>query len=385
MAKLSFDVREVSEHDLLDIMDEFDENTDDMKMLPQNVLFRYTSYYHPVVIFHELFKCISNQLQLAHNVDANKIGTAFVKRYGKEIKRLWKMEKHGYKEGSLNKRLRNAEFIFLLKSDILVFFDSSDAIIYFNPGKNGEKYAREVLDSLYELAQPFKKVVDNTIYLLINSGSGLDLACVDLNPFNVNVETHYNDDLPHASIVATLKENQAGLLLFYGEPGTGKSTYIEHIVCAAQKTVVMLSPKIANSLDDPNLIGILVQYPNSIIVIEDAEQLLGARDSGMSSSGISLLLGITDGLLKSLNIQVIATFNTSLLNIDKAVLRRGRCRMLYEFKPLTVEKARALSAELGQDPVTIDRPTALADIYYHSDTFSNAVNDRSKNAIGFRK
>ena len=147
----------------------------------------------------------------------------------------------------------------------------------------------------------------------------------------------------------------------------------------------MLSPKIANSLDDPNLIGILVQYPNSIIVIEDAEQLLGARDSGISSSGISLLLGITDGLLRSLNIQVIATFNTSILNIDKAVLRRGRCKMLYEFKPLTIDKARVLAAELGIEPVKIDRPTTLADIYYHSASFDNAVNDRSKSAIGFKK
>ncbi len=385
MPKLSFDIREVSEHDLMDVIEAFDENADDMKMLPQNVLFRYTSYYHPVVIFHELFKCISNQLQLVHHVDSEKIGAAFIEKFGKEIKYCWRSEKHGYKEGTLNKRLRSADLIFLLENDMLVSFDNSDAIIYFKPGKSGEKSAREMLSTLYELAQPFKKVVDNTIYLLINSGSGLDLACVDLNPFDLNVETHYNDDLPHASIVGTLKENQAGLLLFYGEPGTGKSSYIEHIVCKANKTVIMLSPKIANSLDDPNLIGILVQYPNSIIVIEDAEQLLGARDSGISSSGISLLLGITDGLLRSLNIQVIATFNTSILNIDKAVLRRGRCKMLYEFKPLTIDKARVLAAELGIEPVKIDRPTTLADIYYHSASFDNAVNNGSKSAIGFKK
>ena len=385
MAEVSFDLREVPEFDVRDLGDDIDESIEYLNLAPQNVVFRYNSYYHPVVIFHELFKCISNQLQFVHHVDSEKICDAFVKKHHGDIKQCWRMEKHGYKEGTLNKRLRSSELIFLLKNDLLVYFDSPDAVIYYKPGRAGEKSAREMLDSLYELAEPFKKVVENTIYLLVNTGSGLDLTCVDLNPFEPNVSTHYNDDLPHDSIVATLNERKAGLLLFYGEPGTGKSSYIEHIVCKSNKTVIMLSPKVANSLDDPNLIGILVQYPNCIIVIEDAEQLLSARDSGISSSGISLLLGITDGLLRGLNIQVIATFNTSILNIDKAVLRRGRCKMLYEFKPLAIEKAKAISAELGQDAKWIDRPTTLADIFYRSESFDNTVNDRSKGAIGFRK
>ena len=147
----------------------------------------------------------------------------------------------------------------------------------------------------------------------------------------------------------------------------------------------MLSPKIANALDDPNLIGILVSYPDSILVVEDAELLLSSRETNSSSSGISVLLSLTDGLLRSLNIQVIATFNTAILNIDKAVLRRGRCKMLYEFNALSIDKAQNLVSELGIVNPQIESPMTLADIYNHSETFDATIKGRSKGSIGFNK
>ena len=87
------------------------------------------------------------------------------------------------------------------------------------------------------------------------------------------------------------------------------------------------------------MIKTLVQMEDSILVVEDAEELISIRD-GNRSSNISWLLNLTDGLLgEALKIKVICTFNTPLKNIDEALLRKGRLIARYEFKELNIEKS----------------------------------------------
>lgn len=68
---------------------------------------------------------------------------------------------------------------------------------------------------------------------------------------------------------------------------------------------------------------------NFVMVIEDAEELITSREE-VRNSNLSMLLNLTDGLLgKSLGIQIIATFNTDVKNIDKALLRKGRLSIIF--------------------------------------------------------
>jgi hypothetical protein len=115
-------------------------------------------------------------------------------------------------------------------------------------------------------------------------------------------------------------------------------------------------------------------------VIEDAEQLIVSRDRDQNSS-ISTMLNLTDGILgESLGIQIIATFNTDLHNIDKALLRKGRMLARYEFKSLAREKSQALLQELGHTDAVAKGPMSLADIFnYEQDSF-----EMERVGIGFR-
>ena len=119
----------------------------------------------------------------------------------------------------------------------------------------------------------------------------------------------------------------------------------------------------AGNLDDPNFAKLLIENPNSVIIIEDAEDLLISRDTN-KNSGISMLLNLTDGLLgATLGIQFICTFNTPVTNIDKALLRKGRLIALYEFGPLSPEKSQVLLNNLGAQDFMVTQPMTLADIY----------------------
>jgi hypothetical protein len=146
------------------------------------------------------------------------------------------------------------------------------------------------------------------------------------------------------------------------------------------KQVIFLSPNMAGSLDNMNLTEFLMDTPNCVLVIEDAEDLIISRDN-FHNSKLSFILNLTDGILgDSLGIQIIATFNTDLKNIDKALLRKGRLSSIYEFKELSVAKSNILLEKIGQKK-QVSVPTSLADLF---NTEAENTVIPTKNAVGFK-
>ncbi len=121
-------------------------------------------------------------------------------------------------------------------------------------------------------------------------------------------------------------------------------------------------------LGEPGLGDFIMSLKNNIVILEDCEDVIRTRKSSMSSSSaVSLLLNMGDGLLSDdLELKFICTFNENISNIDDALLRKGRLACKYEFKELSVEKSNNLLAELygDRDPVPVTyKPMTLADIY----------------------
>jgi hypothetical protein len=47
---------------------------------------------------------------------------------------------------------------------------------------------------------------------------------------NIDVSKNYMPDLPNDSIKEKLSEDRGGIMIFHGEPGTGKSSYIKYLM-----------------------------------------------------------------------------------------------------------------------------------------------------------
>lgn len=157
-------------------------------------------------------------------------------------------------------------------------------------------------------------------------------------------------------------------------------TYIRHLIYSVKKNVIFISPKLAANIDSPDFTEFLIKNPNSIFVIEDAENLIVSRDSE-NNSAISMILNLTDGLLgEGLVIQFICTFNTHLSRIDKALLRKGRLKALYEFGALSVDKSNYLLESLNLNYET-NKPMTLAEIYNLKEERFDF--DGEKKVIGF--
>ena len=180
-----------------------------------------------------------------------------------------------------------------------------------------------------------------------------------------NLLQNYNDDFItiHETILKKLsKKDEKGIVILHGKPGTGKTSYIRYLINILKKNIIFVPASLADQLTSPHFIPFLIQNKNSILIIEDAENIVINREENQTST-VSALLNISDGLMSDfLNIQIICSFNIDINKVDSALLRKGRLIAQYEFKELDAYKAQLLSNQLGFQTI-IEKPMSLTDIY----------------------
>ncbi len=230
-----------------------------------------------------------------------------------------------------------------------------------------------------------KKVGDEKKVGLIVCDSGGSLEVRDFNIANqhADITDLYNDDFLsfHEQTLEKLQSRKAnGIVLLHGLPGTGKSSYIRHLIGSVKKNFIYLPSSLANHIGQPSFLHFLSKHSNSILIIEDAEDLLLKRRTD-SKPAISNLLNLSDGLLSDcLKVQVIATFNCDYSKIDDAFLRKGRVLGRYCFESLDVQKSNTLIKKLEFNFETT-KPMTLAEIFNHTDEDYSLSTKRSP--LGF--
>ncbi len=246
---------------------------------------------------------------------------------------------------------------------------------------------REKVDEVIKQILKFKHKKSSRspeVSLLVNSVRGIDTKSLKIGRAKLNIEDNYNDDFLeiHRLILKRLsKPNDKGLVLLHGKPGTGKTSYIRYLISRVRKNVIFLPPSMAGAITNPELISILIDNPNSIFVIEDAENIVVDREQD-GHSPVSALLNISDGLLSDcLNIQLICSFNTDLSKVDKALMRKGRMIAKYEFRELDRDKAQKLSDKLGYNTL-LTMPMTLSAIYNQG--AANFEQPQKMRTIGFK-
>jgi hypothetical protein len=178
------------------------------------------------------------------------------------------------------------------------------------------------------------------------------------------------------------KENDKGIILLHGDPGTGKTSYIKYLTSIVkEKDILFIPPSMAEMLSEPSIIPFLMDHKNSILIIEDAERVISDREINGSPAGVSNILNLTDGILGDcLNIQIVATFNMKREKIDKALLRKGRLIVEHKFSKLSVNDTNKLLKHLEKN-ITTSEEMCLADIYNIDVELFKSTNKTNK--IGF--
>lgn len=271
--------------------------------------------------------------------------------------------------------------ILLLNNRFLVEFDD-DFCQLLHDGNN-EAFINEVVLLLKKFKER-KKKDPLEINLVVKDSYGLDLKPMEIKKTKLDINLFYEDDFKQvdATIQQRLnKKGDKGIVLLHGLPGTGKTTYLRYLIGRIKKRVLFLSPNVAGNLMNPDFIDLLIDNPNTVMIIEDAENIIMDRRNSNDSS-VSSLLNISDGLLADfLNVQLVCTFNSALTLIDNALLRKGRLIARYEFGKLGISKAQKLSDHFKFDK-TITKPMTVAEVANQHEQNYEA---KQVNVIGFRR
>ena len=242
---------------------------------------------------------------------------------------------------------------------------------------------------------------ESMIGIISHDGNGYYVKSFSLAgkiPQFVHIDEHYGESFSefHDKMLRRINTETKGLILFHGEPGTGKTQYIRMLLDQLTKTnksILYVPPGFSDQLTDPMMVEFISEWiweedRDCILLIEDAEPLLETRNGADGrSTGISNLLNMTDGILNDmLGLMVIATFNTSISKIDSALLRPQRLIARKEFGRMDKEQAQKLATALEVELPDIEYPATLAEFYAnkkgHEVLFHSVKQERK---IGFAK
>jgi len=238
----------------------------------------------------------------------------------------------------------------------------------------------------YKIAEKPEKAA---IGIIKQNKYGPYIGKIELNSDTTFSLDYYNEDFENylINIQNQLDQNKPGLYLMHGEPGTGKSSAIRHLLSIVDREFIFVPPQMVHSLSTPEFTDILTRdHKGCVLILEDAEKALMKREGedGFSNSTlVSSILNLTDGLYADLTQSaIIATYNCDRNLIDPALLRKGRLKSEYRYEKLDRDRSQSLMDKLGHN-VDVEDPMTLADIFNFELQYSNNKESRKKRSVGF--
>jgi len=221
--------------------------------------------------------------------------------------------------------------------------------------------------------------VKNVIEWIYNSdGSSIEIPVradrvpvEEMYPF-LNGESlgDYYDRFLHSS---------ASILLLIGPPGTGKTTFIRGLLQHAELSAMVTYD--TGILAKDYMFANFIEGDRNVLIIEDADNFLGARTEG--NDFMHKFLNVGDGLVTTKNKKMIFSTNlSSIKDIDSALVRPGRCFDVVSFRNLDQDEANALAKRLDVSIEGTKPEWSIADIFHKQIEASKSMKS-IKRTLGF--
>lgn len=182
------------------------------------------------------------------------------------------------------------------------------------------------------------------------------------------VEQNYGQEtkshIENLLAVEDFPEDRGKLILWHGEPGTGKTHALRAVIQRWKSWVTpeyIVDPE-ALFGDASYMMKVLLSAGNAnkhrLLICEDTGELLSKDAANRTGQGLSRCLNTVDGFIgQGMKIVILITTNEVLSQLHPAISRQGRTHSVIEFKKFSAAEA---SDWLGRP---VDKPKTLADLY----------------------
>jgi predicted AAA+ superfamily ATPase len=200
---------------------------------------------------------------------------------------------------------------------------------------------RNSSDATNDLYITYQKLQLRDISTLFFSHKEKELVCNHIDRFNANKDFYMKRQILY----------KTGILL-YGEPGTGKSSFVKSLATKYRRSIVNINMADFAKLNIDSLTASIniVEYEKYIILLEDIDTLFLNRDQKdverEDMTVINKLLQFLDSNSSPTNVIFIATTN-HIDRLDSALLREGRFDLKVKVDGLSEPEARRFCDSFG--------------------------------------
>lgn len=178
------------------------------------------------------------------------------------------------------------------------------------------------------------------------------------------------------AFVERYRESTASILLLRGDPGTGKTSFIQNLLWA-MNTDAMITYEERLFHSDEMFVTFLTEDASDLLIMEDADVMLLSREQH-GNQIMAKFLNVADGLIRFPKKKIIISSNLiDERKIDSALLRPGRCFPMPAFRRLTYNEACTAAEVAGRTPPAENREYTLAEV------MNEPEQRRANNVVGF--
>ncbi len=309
--------------------------------------------------FAFLYEKIPNIYNINLNIDLHKILKKIQHKFKLDDSAFILKLEHASKDNLLKPEYSRSAYLLKIADQVLLFISASKTTIYYS---NDVKF--QTIKDIIKIFKPKSTSVEplNHCFLLKYEDNDFNLKPFNIKKTKIDFELFYNNDFKnfHQQVTEFLNTSKSkGIILLYGKPGTGKTTYLKHLFSTSKNKFIIVPRKMFGALESPNFYFFISEIPDSVIVLEDCDQILTSHNK---TSAITEFLKNAEGLFANdYNYKIICTLSAMENQLNLSLISKAPIIIKYQMKELSAEKANKLREKLKLSGKT-NKPLVLAEV-----------------------